>query len=137
MLAPTATPPAGNNQRGKVICNCLNVAEREIKAAIAAGQALDADAADAEMWHQLRLVRAGSKTDDLPAWSKQEATNNSVGRRQSPHLDEASQSLNLTHYIKEIGRGKDGARDMTEQRACELFGAMLDGGVPIWSWARS
>ena len=38
MLAPTATPPAGNNQRGKVICNCLNVSEREIKAAIAAGQ---------------------------------------------------------------------------------------------------
>ena len=38
--------------------------------------------------------------------------------------------LNLTHYIGEIGRGKDGARDMTEQEACELFGAMLDGGVP-------
>ncbi len=38
--------------------------------------------------------------------------------------------LNLTQYIKEIGRGKDGARDMTEQQAYELFGAMLDGGVP-------
>lgn len=38
--------------------------------------------------------------------------------------------LNLTHYIKEIGRGKDGARDMSEQEAYELFGAMLDGGVP-------
>ena len=38
--------------------------------------------------------------------------------------------LNLTHYIKEIGRGKDGARDMSEQEAYELFGAILDGGVP-------
>ena len=35
--------------------------------------------------------------------------------------------LNLTHYIKEIGRGKDGARDMSEQEAYELFGAILDG----------
>ena len=38
--------------------------------------------------------------------------------------------LNLTHYIKEIGRGKDGARDMSEQEAYELFGAIIDGGVP-------
>jgi len=37
--------------------------------------------------------------------------------------------LNLTHYIKEIGRGKDGARDMSEQEACDLFGLVLDRQV--------
>jgi anthranilate phosphoribosyltransferase len=34
------------------------------------------------------------------------------------------------HYIKEIGRGEHGARDLTEQDAYQLFSAMLDGGVP-------
>ena len=41
MLAPAATPPSGGNQRGKIICNCLNVSERDIKAAIEAGQDLE------------------------------------------------------------------------------------------------
>lgn len=33
-------------------------------------------------------------------------------------------------YIKEIGRGKEGARDLTADEAYHLFSAMLDGGVP-------
>ncbi|MBC3881273.1 DNA-binding protein YbiB [Undibacterium sp. LX40W] len=32
-------------------------------------------------------------------------------------------------YIKEIGRGKEGARSMSEEQAQELYGAMLDGRV--------
>jgi len=33
-------------------------------------------------------------------------------------------------YIKEIGHGKDGARDLSENEAYHLCAAMLDGGVP-------
>lgn len=32
-------------------------------------------------------------------------------------------------YIKEIGRGKDGSRDLSEGEAYHLYSAMLDGGV--------
>lgn len=34
------------------------------------------------------------------------------------------------NYIKEIGRGKDGSRDLAMDEAEQLYGAMLDGGVP-------
>ncbi|MDE2428824.1 MAG: DNA-binding protein YbiB, partial [Burkholderiales bacterium] len=33
-------------------------------------------------------------------------------------------------FIKEIGRGKDGARSMSRTDAATLYGAMLDGRVP-------
>ena len=38
--------------------------------------------------------------------------------------------MSYAQYIKEIGRGADGAGDLSEQDAHQLFGAMLDGGVP-------
>jgi assimilatory nitrate reductase catalytic subunit len=37
MLAPVARPPAGGAGRGRIVCNCLNVAEPDILAAIMAG----------------------------------------------------------------------------------------------------
>jgi len=42
MLAPVARPPAGGVGRGRVVCNCLNVAEPDIVASIAAGADLAA-----------------------------------------------------------------------------------------------
>ena len=38
--------------------------------------------------------------------------------------------MSYAHYIKEIGRGEHGARDLSEHDAYQLFSAMLDGGVP-------
>ena len=38
--------------------------------------------------------------------------------------------MNFASFIKEIGRGAQGARDLGEDEARQLFGAMLDGGVP-------
>lgn len=38
--------------------------------------------------------------------------------------------MNYAHYIKELGRGSEGARDLSFDEARHLFGAMLDGGVP-------
>jgi len=38
--------------------------------------------------------------------------------------------MNYAHFIREIGRGAAGARDMTLEEAQQLYGAMLDGGVP-------
>lgn len=35
----------------------------------------------------------------------------------------------ITPYIKEIGRGKDGARALTRAQATDLFGQVLDGAV--------
>lgn len=35
----------------------------------------------------------------------------------------------ISHYIKEIGRGKDGARSLTREQASELFGLVLDSAV--------
>jgi len=36
LLAPLAAPPSGALQRGRIVCNCLNVAENEIHEALAA-----------------------------------------------------------------------------------------------------
>ena len=38
--------------------------------------------------------------------------------------------MNYAHFIREIGRGSEGARDLTFEEAQQLYGAMLDGGVP-------
>jgi len=38
--------------------------------------------------------------------------------------------MDYTQIIKEIGRGKDGAGDIDQAVACELYGNMLDGKVP-------
>lgn len=38
--------------------------------------------------------------------------------------------MNFAHFIRELGRGTEGARDMPLEDAQQLYGAMLDGGVP-------
>ena len=37
--------------------------------------------------------------------------------------------MSISHYIKEIGRGKDGARPLTREQATDLMGQVLDGSV--------
>lgn len=37
--------------------------------------------------------------------------------------------MGISQYIKEIGRGKDGARSLTREQATDLFGQVLDGTV--------
>ncbi|WP_390342693.1 DNA-binding protein YbiB [Variovorax boronicumulans] len=37
--------------------------------------------------------------------------------------------MGISHYIKEIGRGARGARPLTREQACDLFGQVLDGTV--------
>lgn len=38
--------------------------------------------------------------------------------------------MSYAHYIKEIGRGAQGARDLSSTDAQQLYSAILDGGVP-------
>jgi len=38
--------------------------------------------------------------------------------------------VNFAHFIKEIGRGAENPGDLSEADAKQLYGAMLDGGVP-------
>jgi len=38
--------------------------------------------------------------------------------------------MGYSQYIKEIGRGAEGSRDLTSDDAQQLYAAMLDGGVP-------
>lgn len=37
--------------------------------------------------------------------------------------------MGISHYIKEIGRGKDGARALNREQAADLMGQVLDGGL--------
>ncbi|WP_137895564.1 DNA-binding protein YbiB [Ramlibacter sp. 2FC] len=37
--------------------------------------------------------------------------------------------MGISQYIREIGRGKDGARALTREQAADLFGQVLDGSV--------
>ncbi|MEY3380748.1 MAG: hypothetical protein RL468_1346 [Pseudomonadota bacterium] len=37
--------------------------------------------------------------------------------------------MSISQYIKEIGRGKEGARHLNREQAAELWGQLLDGGV--------
>ncbi len=37
--------------------------------------------------------------------------------------------MSIAQYIKVIGRGKDGAKPITQAQACDLFGQVLDGTV--------
>ena len=37
--------------------------------------------------------------------------------------------MGISQYIKEIGRGKDGARPLSREQATDLFGQVLDGTV--------
>ncbi|MEJ7686818.1 MAG: DNA-binding protein YbiB [Variovorax sp.] len=37
--------------------------------------------------------------------------------------------MGISHYIKEIGRGVRGARPLSREQACDLFGQVLDGTV--------
>ena len=37
--------------------------------------------------------------------------------------------MSIGHYIKEIGRGKDGARALSQEQASDLLGQILDGQV--------
>ncbi len=38
--------------------------------------------------------------------------------------------MNFAHFIRELGRGREGASDLSMEDAKQLYGAMLDGGVP-------
>src|SRR5512146_2568505 len=40
-----------------------------------------------------------------------------------------SQPMGISQYIKEIGRGKQGARSLGREQAADLFGQVLDGAV--------
>ena len=37
--------------------------------------------------------------------------------------------MSISHHIKEIGRGQDGARSLTREQAADLMGQLLDGSV--------
>ena len=46
-----------------------------------------------------------------------------------PHTDVAGEPFPAARFIKEIGRGKNGARSMTRNDARALYRAMLEGRV--------
>src|SRR6185369_15937285 len=44
-------------------------------------------------------------------------------------LQGESRAMGIGQYIKEIGRGKQGARSLNRAQATDLFGQVLDGAV--------
>ena len=47
----------------------------------------------------------------------------------SPHLIAPQDTMAISHYIKEIGRGARGAKALDRAQAADLFGQLLDGQV--------
>jgi anthranilate phosphoribosyltransferase len=68
----------------------------------------------------LPIVRAGTRTAGRPA---------GAGRVRGLKKD-GKGHMNYAHFIRELGRGSEGARDLCREDARQLYGAMLDGGVP-------
>ena len=53
-----------------------------------------------------------------------------VGKRwEGPRKLGDNPCMPIAHYIKEIGRGKDGARPLSREQAADLLGQVLDGAV--------
>lgn len=46
-----------------------------------------------------------------------------------PGSNEEIKTMGIAAYIKEIGRGKEGARSLTREQACDLMGQVLDAQV--------
>ncbi len=73
VLAPVASPPAGSRNRGRVICNCVDVAEQQIQDQIARGADLSALQEKLKCGTECgscvpelkRLVALGGKADNL------------------------------------------------------------------------
>ena len=40
-------------------------------------------------------------------------------------------AMGISKYLKEIARGKDGARSLTRHQAADLMGQVLDGQLPV------
>src|SRR5690606_6399578 len=59
---------------------------------------------------------------------------NSSGWCESAYSQKASslwdnRAVGISQYLKEIGRGKQGARPLAREQAADLFGQVLDGSV--------
>jgi anthranilate phosphoribosyltransferase len=52
-----------------------------------------------------------------------------VFRAKKPLFVTDNQAMTIGHFIKEIGRGKDGARALTREQSADLLGQILDGSV--------
>lgn len=85
LLAPLTQPPAGQAARGKVICNCFDVAEDDILNAFRAGESLDSLQVRTSLRYELRLLRTGTET---PSKQRFELTSGNAG----PHRPGMNQS---------------------------------------------
>ena len=63
---PGAQAPQGFKERGKIVCNCFNVAESDIEAALAGAEAADANARVELLKQQLKCgTNCGSCVPEL------------------------------------------------------------------------
>ncbi len=66
LLQPTAQAPQGFRERGKIVCNCFNVAESDIEAALASADDADANARVELLKQQLKCgTNCGSCVPEL------------------------------------------------------------------------
>lgn len=66
LLQPTAQAPQGFRERGKIVCNCFNVAESDIEAALAGANGADANARVELLKQQLKCgTNCGSCVPEL------------------------------------------------------------------------
>ncbi len=156
LLVPGAKAPATLVARGKQVCSCFDVSQDQIDSVLAeASGAPDTQLAQLQERLQCgtncgsclpelkRIVRLHRRSRSRPtarSRSQRAGTGSQIRRtnvpsvhRTGPEIAKPSAqrhaSMSIATYIREIGRGKEGARSLTQPQAYDLFCQVLDGHV--------
>jgi bacterioferritin-associated ferredoxin len=129
-VAPIGKRPGKLPQRSRIVCNCADVSEAQIKADLESGATL------AVLQEKRKCgTFCGSCLPELrqmvisdPARQPNCSPEDTIGGGMA--TSEGRENMNLAAVIREIGRGATGARDMSRGEAQALYAAMLDGQVP-------
>ena len=118
LLRPGAKAPVAVQSRGKQVCTCFDVSETEIDgragrpAAGAGGQRLAALQAELQVRHQLRLLPARTQAHGARSCRRWHVRTAARQMASSMPFAGTIAAMGISQYIKEIGRGKQGARSL-------------------------
>jgi bacterioferritin-associated ferredoxin len=144
LLVPGAKAPVAVQSRGKQVCTCFNVTGPAIDGHLAGCSGTD-DERLASLQGALKCgTNCGSCVPELKRMVKAVIPLQAGRMTCKPccppplirHIAPSHQacrtitpSMGISQYIKEIGRGKQGARSLTREQAADLLGQVLDGQV--------
>src|SRR5450830_1471867 len=76
-----------------------------------------------QVWHSSSRTKVGHIAES------QKASGTMRGSVSTDLTKKADHDMAISQYIKEIGRGKEGARPLSREQAADLMGQVLDGTV--------